>query len=85
MIAGKRITALAIFLRGCNQSNPSSVSNKINQKKIISNYSSFLSDMGNFEDAFNNAQEALKLKPTKSPLPVPILPKPKNLPFGLVL
>ena len=25
MIAGKRITALAIFLRGCNQSNPSSV------------------------------------------------------------
>ena len=25
MIACKRITALAIFLRGCNQSNPSSV------------------------------------------------------------
>tara|TARA_B100000925_G_scaffold22820_1_gene15445 strand:+ start:121 stop:282 length:162 start_codon:yes stop_codon:yes gene_type:complete len=41
VIACKRITALAIFLRGCNQSNPSSVSNKINQKKIISNYSSF--------------------------------------------
>ena len=26
MIACKRITALAIFLRGCNQSNPSSIS-----------------------------------------------------------
>ena len=32
----------------------------------FSNYSSFLSDMGNFEDAFNNSQEALKLKPKNS-------------------
>jgi len=41
MIACKRITALAIFLRGCNQSNPSSVHNKSIKKNIISNYSSF--------------------------------------------
>jgi len=41
MIAGKRITALAIFFRGCNQSNPSSVRSKIKQKKFISNYSTF--------------------------------------------
>ena len=32
----------------------------------FSNYSSFLSDIGNFEDAFNNSQKALKLKPKNS-------------------
>ena len=35
MIAGKRITALAIFLRGCNQSNPSSVWNKNIKKNLF--------------------------------------------------
>ena len=34
MIACKRITALAIFLRGCNQSNPSSVCTNL-IKKIL--------------------------------------------------
>tara|TARA_Y100001949_G_C15883396_1_gene284811 strand:- start:272 stop:433 length:162 start_codon:yes stop_codon:yes gene_type:complete len=41
MIACKRITALAIFFRGCNQSNPSSVRVKIKQNFFISNYSAF--------------------------------------------
>ena len=37
MIAGKRITALAIFLRGCNQSNPSSIQHKSKKKFLFQN------------------------------------------------